>query len=284
MGTEEFDLEVRGHRLHAQRQGSSDAPLALAVPGLSANLRSFDFIAERVAGPRLQLVALDLRGRGRSETTPAGTYGWENHALDVLAVADALGAGRVAILGQSMGGAVAMKAAGLATERIAAVVLLDACGVPEPGTLAVIGRSVSRLGETYPSIDDYLATVRAQGTIEPWSEYWERYYRYELEEVEGGYRSRTRPEAIAEDGAYAATQDLYGLWRHLAMPTLLLRATREFLPGSGHIVSAADRDRFAAEVPTARVVEVDANHMTINTHPDSAAAITTFLAEAFDRV
>ena len=61
------------------------------------------------------------------------------------------------------------------------------------------------------------------------------------------------------------------------MPVLLLRATREFVPGSGYIVSEADRDRFADEVPGATVVEVDANHITINTHEDSARAIAAFL-------
>ena len=48
----------------------------VCVPGLSANLCGFDRLAERLAGDALQLVAIDLRGRGRSEVTGAGTYGW----------------------------------------------------------------------------------------------------------------------------------------------------------------------------------------------------------------
>ena len=84
---EEFDLTVRSHRLHAQRFGDPSAPLVLALPGLSGNMKSFDYIGERIGGDTLQLVALDLRGRGRSEVTPAGTYGWDNHARDALAAA-----------------------------------------------------------------------------------------------------------------------------------------------------------------------------------------------------
>lgn len=34
---------------------------------------------------------------------------------------------------------------------------------------------------------------------------------------------------------------------------------------------------FAAAVPSARVVEIDANHYTITTHDDSIAAISAFL-------
>jgi pimeloyl-ACP methyl ester carboxylesterase len=70
-----------------------------------------NYLGERIGGDTLQLVALDWRGRGRSERTPAGTYGWENHALDVLAVAGALGYQTFAVIGQSMGGSVAMKIA-----------------------------------------------------------------------------------------------------------------------------------------------------------------------------
>jgi pimeloyl-ACP methyl ester carboxylesterase len=278
---QEFDLDVRSHRLHAQRFGDPTAPLALALPGLSGNMKSFDFLGERLAGDRLQLVAIDLRGRGRSEATGPGTYGWENHARDVLAVADQLGVGRFSVIGQSMGGGVAMTVAELDAGRLDAVVLLDAAGVPDPGTLAVIASSVSRLDTVHPSADAYIETVKAQGLIEPWTEYWERYYRYELEEVEGGgVRSRTVADAIAEDAAYGATQDLYARWQNLTMPTLLVRAGQEFRPGAGHIVSAVDRDRFLREAPAGSVVEIDANHMTVNTHHDTANAINTFLRDA----
>ena len=83
------------------------------MPGLAGNIKSFAYLGERVGGDETQLVALDLRGRGKSERTGPGTYGWENHALDVLGVADDLGFSRFAIVGQSMGGSVAMKAAAL---------------------------------------------------------------------------------------------------------------------------------------------------------------------------
>jgi len=59
-----------------------------------------------------------------------------------------------------------------------------------------------------------------------------------------------------------------------------VRATREFEPGSGYVVPADDRDRFRREVPDASVVEVDANHQTINTHPDTADAVRAFLSAA----
>jgi pimeloyl-ACP methyl ester carboxylesterase len=272
----EFDLELPSGRLHAQRFGAPEAPLAVCIPGLSANLKSFDFICERIAGDWLQAVALDLRGRGNSEVTGAGTYGWANHARDAFAAADALGAKRFSIIGHSMGGAVAMAAAAHDAARLERIVLIDFCGAPDPASLGPISVSVSRLGTVYPSTEFYLEAVKKLGLIEPWSSYWERYFRYEMDPVEGGVRARTNREAVLEDFAYGGTQEADRLWSTLTMPVLLLRATREIMPGMGYIVSNADRDRFPHEVPTASVVDVDANHYTVVTSDESVAATRGF--------
>ncbi len=57
------------------------------------------------------------------------------------------------------------------------------------------------------------------------------------------------------------------------------RAVQETVrPGFGFILPAAEAERrFAAEVPSARVMDIDANHYTITTHDDSIAAIGAFL-------
>jgi pimeloyl-ACP methyl ester carboxylesterase len=274
---EEFDLPLPSGRLHAQRYGDPEAPLVLCIPGLSGNIKNFDFVGERVGGGSLQLVALDLRGRGRSETTPAGTYGWENHARDVLAVADALGFESFAAIGQSMGGSVVIKVAELDGARLDAVVLVDVAGRVDRGVGAVIASSLSHLGEVFESVEQYLDAMRARGLIEPWTEYWQRSYCYELEEVDGGVRSRASREAVLEDRAYTATQDPYDRWKYLTMPTLLLRGTQELQPGTGYVVPTDDRERFLRAVRSASVVDVDANHLTINTHAATAAAIREFL-------
>lgn len=275
--TSEFDVELPGGRLHVRRFGVTSGPLAICLPGLSANLAGFDYIAERVAGDGLQVVAMDLRGRGRSEITAPGTYGWPAHARDCVDLAGALGADRFSIVGQSMGGAVGMHVAGLAAARVRRLVLIDICGDPDPATMPVIRAAAARLGAVHPSVEGYLLAVQGLGSIRPWSEYWERYFRYELEPVEDGFRARSDRGAVLEDLTYGEEHPAHDLWPQLTMPVLLLRATQELLPGAGHIVPPADRDRFLREVPGARMVEVDANHYGINTHPDSAAAIRDFL-------
>jgi alpha-beta hydrolase superfamily lysophospholipase len=69
----ERDLELSAGRLHAQRFGAPNARQALAVHGLSANMHGFEALGERLAARGLQVVAVDLRARGRSEVTPPGT-------------------------------------------------------------------------------------------------------------------------------------------------------------------------------------------------------------------
>jgi pimeloyl-ACP methyl ester carboxylesterase len=276
----ELDLQLASGRLHAQRFGSESAPLAVCVPGLSANMKSFDFLGERLGGPSLQVVALDLRGRGKSDVTAPGTYGWDSHARDVLAVADALGASRFSVIGHSMGAMVALAAARLDAPRLERLVLIDACGYPEESTGPLISAAVARLGSVYPSVETYLEGVKQIGTVSPWSDYFERYLRYELVPTQGGVRARSSRDAVLEDAAEfePGHQDVYGLWRHIQQPVLLLRAARELLPGAGCIISQSDRDRFAREVQSARVVDVDANHYGIITADATAAAIAEFVA------
>lgn len=66
-GYEDRDISVASGRLRVRRWGAADAPAVVCVPGLSANLCGFDRLAEQLAGDTLQLLAIDLRGRGRSE-------------------------------------------------------------------------------------------------------------------------------------------------------------------------------------------------------------------------
>jgi hypothetical protein len=43
-----LDFELASGRLHAEGRGPAGETLVLAIPGLSANLRGFDFLAERL--------------------------------------------------------------------------------------------------------------------------------------------------------------------------------------------------------------------------------------------
>lgn len=275
-----LELDLPGGRLFALRFGPSGGRLALCAPGLSSNCVAFEAIGEGLAEAGRQVVALDLRGRGRSARTPPGSYGWPSHARDLIDAAALLGAGPVDLIGHSMGAFVAMQAAALAPDAVRSLVLVDGVGPPEPATLPAIRAAVDRLGMVHPSKETFVATIRRIGTVEPWSERWERYFAHELEPAPGGVRSRTDRAAVLEDLAYGEQHDARELWGALRGPALLVRASLPLGQGGGHIVSAADRDRFVATVPGGRAIEVAANHYGVVMHEATVRAIDEFLADA----
>lgn len=274
-----LDLTLRSGRLRAARAGPSEGPLAVCVPGLSANLRSFDAIVQALsADPARRTLALDLRGRGFSEITPPGTYGWKRHAEDVLAAAAGQGAAPFDLIGHSMGAFVAMQAAALAPERVRRLVLLDAAGVPEPSVVPPILSSVQRLGTVYGSAEAYLEQIERRGAAEPWDGLWRAHYLYDLEPARGGgVTPRTSKDAVMEDVVYGSLQDPSRLWGSLRMPTLLLRSAVPLLPGTGFLVGEDLRDAFLEAVPSARAVDVRANHYGVMADPAALQAIRAFL-------
>jgi len=273
----ETHIRVPAGRLHAELRGPHAGRLVLCLPGLTANLRGFDVITPRLAAAGLRVAALDLRGRGRSDVSPPGTYGWPAHAADVQAAAAALDAERFSVIGWSMGAFVAMQIAASAPGRIERLVLMDACSPPPADVLALIRLAVERLGTTFPSVVDYLARMRALPTIERWSEFWERYFNYELMAAEGGVRARTSRAAVLEDLAYGEEHDPRDLWPALTMPVLLLRAARPLVPGGPWLVAPEDLEEFTARVPAAEIVEIDANHYGIAAAAEAAEAAVQFL-------
>ncbi|MGH7728770.1 MAG: alpha/beta fold hydrolase [Vulcanimicrobiaceae bacterium] len=277
---EDFDVAVTVGRVRAHRFGPPDGRLVICVPGMSANSRWFDYLAERLVARDRQVVALDLRGRGRSSVTPRGTYGLLNHARDVFAVARQLGAASFDFIGHSMGAYVGMEAGALRNEvRLRRLVLIDGLGVPRLSALLSIGRVLERLDRSYTSPEAYLAYVRSLG-LARWNAYWQRIYEYEVLEEGGRVRSRARRAPIFEDIAYGRTHDARRLWRKLDLPVLALRATRPLAGRTGFVVPPCDLRNFVRIAPRATVAEVDDNHYEIVMHPHTVATIRGFLDAA----
>jgi pimeloyl-ACP methyl ester carboxylesterase len=272
-----LELDVACGVLRGQRFGSPWGRLIVAIPGLGTSSRSFDFLGQRLGRQRQQLVAVDLRGRGMSSRTPPGTYGWRRHAGDVLGAAALLQEGPCDLIGHSMGAFVAMQAAARAPQGVRRLVLIDGVGTPDIMALVTL-LSVQRWLSRARSAEDYVQMVREAGLVEPWYDRWTQYFRDELVWVDGRLRSQTDPWAVVEDAAHASWRRPRALWDSLAGPVLLVRATRPVSRAGGFMVPNAERAAFVRAVPHAEVVEVDANHLGLLTHPDAAAAISRFLS------
>lgn len=271
-------FHLRSGEVAAEVSGSRDGRLVIGIPGLSGNLRSFDVIFAALDAAKHRLLAYDPRGRGRSEKTPPGTYGWPSHAQDVIEMADQLGAETFDVVGWSMGTWIAMVVCELAPGRVGRLVLIDGGGLPDAAATAPVYAGLERLGTTYPSREAFFELAKKLPMYTPWPP-WQRLFDYELEDVEGGVRARTSKDAPWEDEAYRKTQDPYALWAAVTMPSLLVRAAHEILPGMGYILNPADAERFVREVPNSRLVEIDTNHYAIGMQEETARAIADFLSD-----
>jgi 3-oxoadipate enol-lactonase len=270
-------IQLTSGALHVESNGDPLGRLVLCVHGLSANCRSFDRFVPVLANAGHHVVTMDLRGRGRSDITPPGSYGWDSHARDLLEIAELYGVDSFDVIGHSMGGFIGMSLAAQYPRRCSRLVLIDAVGAPESSALLSIAKSVSRLGRTYPSASDALSHMQAAGTIAPWDAFWDSYFGWELESFDDTVRIRTDLSAVREDSAYGSMQNVYGLWPRLRCPVLLVRASRPMAPGGGLVVSRTDAERFATEARDATVVNVDADHYSILISAPAISAVERFV-------
>lgn len=114
-------IAANGASFHLVRHGSGKELLLLH--GWPEFWLTWEPVMSRLAA-RHALIAPDLRGFGNS-SKPAGPWGAEKHADDLLALLDALDVGRVGIVGHDVGGAVMQVLARRAPERIAGLFFFD---------------------------------------------------------------------------------------------------------------------------------------------------------------
>src|SRR5688572_21320693 len=153
-----FDVPVAGGSLHVGRWGDGD-DVVIAAHGITGNHRSWQSVA-RVLGPRVSLVAPDLRGRGLSAKLPE-PFGMRAHADDLVAVLDHLDLDQAVLAGHSMGAYVATTAASVHRHRWSQVILVDGgialplpVGVEPADMLAgVLGPALTRLEMTFADRD-----------------------------------------------------------------------------------------------------------------------------------
>ncbi|MBA2557588.1 MAG: alpha/beta fold hydrolase, partial [Chloroflexi bacterium] len=89
--------DVRLHFLEWESQGS----VVVCLPGITANASSFSGIGDALSEQH-RVLAIDIRGRGRSDLTSDG-YDVAQHALDVAGILSALGIRQVNVVGWSLG-------------------------------------------------------------------------------------------------------------------------------------------------------------------------------------
>jgi len=127
---------VRGLRLYYEWRGRATGTPVVLVMGLGGDSTAWAFQLAALA-PHYRVLVFDNRGAGRSEA-PDEPYTIGGMAEDVLGLLDALGVGRVHLVGLSMGGAIAQEAALAAPERVLSLQLHATWAGPHPYFTALV--------------------------------------------------------------------------------------------------------------------------------------------------
>lgn len=122
-------IEIAGSRLHYAAHGDPAAPPLVLVHGMRDHARSWDWIAAALAD-RWHVIAPDLRGHGDSFHAGASGYGLAAFVLDLADLIDALALATVALVGHSLGGAIALRYAAAFPERVRTLCVIEGIELP----------------------------------------------------------------------------------------------------------------------------------------------------------
>ena len=274
-----------GLSLFARDYAAADGPARLpgiAIHGLTRNSADFGGIAPLIAQSGRRVLAIDVRGRGRSDCAPDPmTYTPVVYARDVIALMDQAGIERAVFLGTSMGGLITMALAALRPKRVAAAILNDIGPSVSPVGLARIAAYSGQPVDT-PTWADAAAYVKRINAVAfpansdaDWDAFARRTFR---EGTEGAPVLDYDPDIavpIRAMGAKALVPNLWPWFRRLAKkrPTLLVRGE------TSDLLSAEIADKMKKAAPAMAYAEVQGvGHAPMLDELEARGAIFEFLA------
>jgi pimeloyl-ACP methyl ester carboxylesterase len=245
------------------------------LPGLTATSPIFEDLINAGLSPRYRSLALDLRGRGKSDAPPAGSspdapaanYTMADHAADVLSFLDTQGIGESVLIGHSFGGMLALYMAARHPERFSKIVVLDAAvSLATPETRKALEPALSRLGTVAPSWDAYLEDIKQRPYFrDGWESGLERYFREYVEiHSDGSVTQRVNREAILAAIEGLLAEDWPAILRDVVQPVLLINAVDSFGPaGSSPLLPRDAALDTVAKLSSGHYLAVPGNHITM---------------------
>ncbi|HVN90156.1 MAG TPA: alpha/beta hydrolase [Candidatus Binataceae bacterium] len=265
---------AEGLRLAADVFGPADGPPALLLHGLGQTRQSWGLAAAKLGEQGWRAYAIDQRGHGDSERSPAGEYEHRHVATDVLALCEILDRPPL-IIGASLGGVAALFAQGVAERKLfRGLVLVDITpDIDMEGARRIIA-FMSRNPDGYTDLDEAaeaigsyrgergkpspsgLTRVLRQGSDGRWRWHWDprildaRKRFLTDQEAADAYRDRMRAGMTA------------GIDK-LDIPTMLVRG------GSSDVVTPEAAQALLQMIPRAKYVDVaEATHMVAGDRND----------------
>ena len=277
---EVYYASADGLRLHARfyEQAGVESPAVLCLAGLTRNSRDFEELAPHLAC-RYRVLCPDLRGRGFSQHDPnQQNYQPVTYLADILALLKTLSVTRVAVIGTSLGGLLAMMLAATKQDTVAGIVLNDIGPEVDPAGLARIRGYAGQLPavHTWDEAVAQLQTVHSQAWPGVDQSTWLRLARRSYRENASGHPVLDYDPGIgnALRSAPAQPADLWPLWAALGpVPALAIRGERS------DILSPATFERMQREKPDlVRQTVARRGHVPLLDEPDCLPAIDAFLA------
>jgi pimeloyl-ACP methyl ester carboxylesterase len=255
-------------RVHYRDQGPKNAPVLVLVHGSNASLFTWEPWVARL-GDTFRIVTIDMPAHG---LTGAGNdndcYSNKGMAEFVNAVADKIGLKKFAIGGNSMGGGVAARFAEMYPDRVTALILVDAGGMPaKPGDHIPIGFRILRT----PVLNKLMVhltprAIFAEGLHDSFNhanlvtpamidEYWE------LNRMQG------TPEATLARAQQPMDTYIYDHAKEIKTPTLLLWGAKD------HLIPVAAAYEYQNSIPGSKlIVYPDGGHVLQEDEADKSAA------------
>jgi esterase len=273
---DEHDVVANRQRLHYLDWGSPDQPDLLFLHGGCLTAHTWDLVCLLLRSD-FHCVAVDQRGHGDSEWSPALDYGPDAHARDIRGLIERLGLFRPVLIGQSLGGLNAMTYAIGAADRLAGIVMVDVGPEVNSGAVRRIADFVT--GEpAHGTVEEFVNRARAfNPRRDP------RLLRYSLL-----HNLRTLPDGNLTwkydrrrlTGEYFAMvrgslERLPEVAPKITCPVLVVRGVES------DALSDADAARFAAAFPDGRWARVaNAGHTVQGDNPGGLAEVLVdFLGE-----
>ena len=278
--TDGLQLYARDYAAHS---GPAKCPV-ICIHGLTRNSSDFEEVAPWIASLGRRVIAVDVRGRGKSAYDPdTSHYNPMVYAGDVIKLAKDLGITRAVFIGTSMGGLITMTLALRRLSLISAAILNDVGPVLSPNGLKRIASYAGR-GNSFNSwteATDYIMTVNQSAFPDNDMEEWEKWARRAFAENAQGELVLQYDPNIAlplQNGKLKAKSLIAKLaFRRLARnrPTLLIRGALSDL------VETEQANYMRAVAPSMQYAEVpNAGHAPMLMETVAMEAIRQFLAQA----
>ena len=284
MRLRDFAVDTGFGRLGGLRADAAGAPKVLALHGWLDNAASFVPLQPHLPG--VELVAADLPGHGASAHLPlAAGYTVVNAARAMFALADALGWQRFALLGHSLGAAVASVMAAAAPQRIERLLAIEALGALVEDEARSATRLQAAFAETRSSrrplrvfgdiADAVRARVQAGGIGEEAARLLvERGIApVRFDDRQGGFTWRSDPRLTRDTAVRMTEPQVRDLLRAIECPTRVIYAE----PAQPYFPEALRRARFEC-LRHGELVVLDGGH---HLHMEQPAAVAAAIGDFF---